>query len=138
MRTWLKTFISRPNPIIGRKGSVCPFVEPGLNRFRSIRFHVYEGELHPAAVESVIRALVARFPTELPTTGMGREFRAILTLFPELPNDAGPWFIDPIQQALKPEITAQGLMIGQSIPAAASPACTTPTTARSKRRTRCW
>ncbi|WP_434424793.1 DUF6875 domain-containing protein [Nannocystis pusilla] len=124
--TWLRTFISRPNPIIGRKGSVCPFVEPGLNRFRSIRFHVYEGELRPAAVESVMRALVARFPAELPVTGMGREFRAILTLFPELPNDAGPWFIDPVQQALKAEITARGLMIGQFYPGCREPGLHNP------------
>ena len=118
---WLRTAIARPDPRVGRKGHVCPFVQPGLTRFGSIRFHVYQGELHPTAAAAALRALAARFPTQLPTTGSGREFRAILTLFPGLPNDAGPWFIDPLQKALKPEITAQGLMIGQFYPGCREP-----------------
>jgi len=119
--TWLRSSIAKPNPLIGRKGHVCPFVGPGLARFRSIRFHVYQGDLRPAAVEPVLRALAARFPTLPPATDAGREFRAILTLFPELPNDAGPVLIDPVQQALKAEITAQGLMIGQFYPGCLEP-----------------
>ncbi|MGK4008331.1 DUF6875 domain-containing protein [Sorangium sp. So ce1036] len=123
---WLRTSIATSNPLIGRKGHVCPFVGPGLTRFRSIRFHVYQGELRPAAVGSVLRALAARFPALPPTSEVGREFRAIVTVFPELPNDAGPVLIDPVQQALKPEITAQGLMIGQFYPGCREPGLHNP------------
>jgi len=124
--TWLQTYIAKPNPLLGRKGHVCPFVGPALARFRSIRFHVYQGELHPAAVEPVLRALAARFPTLPPATEVGREFRAILTLFPDLRNDGGPMLIDPVHQALKPEITAQGLMIGQFYPGCLEPGLHNP------------
>lgn len=124
--TWLQTFIARPNPIVGRRGHVCPFVAPGLSRFRSIRFHVYLGELRPAAVIPVLRALAARFPTLPPTIDPGREFRAILTLFPELPKSGGPTLIDPVHQALKSEITAQGLMIGQFYPGCLEPGLHNP------------
>jgi len=123
---WLQTSIAKPNPLIGRRGHVCPFVGPALTRFRSVRFHVYQGELHPAAVEPVMRALAARFPTLPPATEVGREFRAILTLFPELPHDGGPVLIDPVQYAMKPEITAQGLMIGQFYPGCLEPGLHNP------------
>jgi len=124
--TWLRNTIAKPNPQIGRRGHVCPFVGPGLARFRSIRFHVYQGELRPAAVAPVMRALAARFPTLPPTNEVGREFRAILTLFPELPKDGGPVLIDSVQQALKAEITAQGLMIGQFYPGCLEPGLHNP------------
>ncbi|MDI1475889.1 DUF6875 domain-containing protein [Polyangium sp. y55x31] len=126
MLSWLETSIAKPNPLIGRKGHVCPFVGPALTRFRSIRFHVYQGELRPAAVEPVLRALAARFPTLPPATEVGREFRAILTLFPELPHDGGPVLIDPVQYSLKPEITALGLMIGQFYPGCLEPGLHNP------------
>jgi hypothetical protein len=124
--TWLQNSIAKPDPLIGRRGHVCPFVGPGLARFRSIRFHVYQGELHPAAVQPVMRALAALFPTLPPATEVGREFRAILTLFPELPHDGGPVLIDPVQHAMKPEITAQGLMIGQFYPGCLEPGLHNP------------
>jgi len=124
--TWLHTSIAKPDPQIGRKGHVCPFVGPGLNRFRAIRFHVYQGELNPTAVEPVMRAIAARFPTLPPTNETGREFRAVLTLFPELPHNGGPVLIDPVQQALKAEITAQGLMIGQFYPGCLEPGLHNP------------
>ncbi|MDI1443595.1 DUF6875 domain-containing protein [Polyangium sp. 6x1] len=123
---WLESSIAKPNPQIGRKGHVCPFVGPALTRFRSIRFHVYQGELRQAAVEPVLRALAARLSTLQPTTGVGREFRAILVLFPELPDDGGPVLIDPVQKALKPEITAKGLMIGQFYPGCPEPGLHNP------------
>src|SRR4051812_46884592 len=56
--TWLQTTIARPSLLVGRKGDMCPFVRLGLDRFQSIFFHVYQGELDIVTVQPVLRALL--------------------------------------------------------------------------------
>jgi hypothetical protein len=118
---YLHNKIACPDPHLGRSGDVCPFVGPALNQFHSMYFGAYEGELDPSPILEAMRHLIALFPTLSPIHSPGSDFKAIILTFPGLSLDGGSRLIDPLQKALKPEVTAQGLMIGQFYPGCPEP-----------------
>jgi hypothetical protein len=123
---WARTYLCQPNAALGREGPVCPYAEPSLKR-TLFWLAVYA---RPDPTFGEVSAVVTKYRqwfVELePVLGREAEYKAILILFPNLAPDQAPEMIDAVQMALKPEFTAEGLMIGQFHAVSEEPALWNP------------
>ncbi|GGP82014.1 hypothetical protein GCM10010185_65090 [Saccharothrix coeruleofusca] len=121
---WLDDFISAPHPDLGRSGDVCPFVRASRLRrelFLALRYDVDgdSGEELGRVVREEVERFTARFP--LPPSARGPVTTSQVVAFPAIPDRR--WeVIDQSYPALKEELVAEGLMIGQFHPTCPEPA----------------
>jgi hypothetical protein len=109
---WFYDYLMSPHPEIGREGSVCPFVGPSVQA-ESLVLHIVQFDAEPGRDETI--ALVwqmARMLDEDRWENKNRTLRAIVSVLPDL---EGPslGLLDEVQKSLKPDLAAQGLMLGQ-------------------------
>ena len=109
---WARQYLSRSNPNLGRKGPVCPFVEPSITKNN---FWITINETS-GNNEKLIHDLVIHFRNwflELqPLEGPESLTKTILILFPNI-KKLNFNNIDKVQKRLKPHFIKKGLMIGQ-------------------------
>ena len=114
---YLREFLAKPHPLVGRKGPVCPFV-PGSLRMDAMYLSVIRSESKGSTttfeeVENVARSFVDRFHSLEPKTGRKAAYKAVVLIFPDIPPSKAPAIIDKVQLKLKPEFVSKGLMIGE-------------------------
>ncbi|MFQ4142701.1 DUF6875 domain-containing protein [Chlorogloeopsis sp. ULAP02] len=110
---WVKTFLARPHPDLGRSGAVCPFVPHSL-KSNSIRLAVIRAKnLQPQQVEDIVKNYRDTFLEIEPQDREDGINKAFLLIFPDLDLDDAATLIDSIQQKLKPFFVEEGLMIGE-------------------------
>ena len=111
---YLRQFLAKPHPLVGRKGPVCPFVPQAL-KSNSMYLAVVTtvGRTPQAVIERTARAMLRRFDELEPRTGRAAAYKAVVMIFPQVPLSHAPRLIDGVQLALKPEFVARGLMIGE-------------------------
>jgi hypothetical protein len=110
---WVKNFLGRPHPNLGRPGAVCPFVPLSL-KSNSIRLAVIRTKnLYPEQLEEVVGRYRDIF-LEIDVKERGLVMnKAFLLIFPDVHTEDAPKEIDSIQQKLKPLFVESGLMIGE-------------------------
>ncbi|MEH2411977.1 DUF6875 domain-containing protein [Nostoc sp.] len=110
---WVKNFLGRPHPNLGRPGAVCPFVPYSL-KSNSIRLAVIRAkDLYPKQVEDIVGGYRDIFlGTELKEQELAIN-RAFLLIFPDIHIEEASKLIDSVQQKLKPLFVESGLMIGE-------------------------
>jgi uncharacterized protein DUF6875 len=125
---WLREFIARPHPNLGRAGSVCPFV-PNSLELDSI--WIAEITTDKPSIES-ISATMTRYrniflETE-PKHGPAAMNKAFLVAFPSLMASGaeGTAVIDEVQYRLKPYFVERGMMLGEFHAANESPGLRNP------------
>ncbi|MBN3897584.1 MAG: hypothetical protein HWQ41_20625 [Nostoc sp. NOS(2021)] len=110
---WVKNFLGRPHPNLGRSGVVCPFIPHSL-KSNSIRMGVIRAkDLYPEQVEEIVGRYRDIF--------LGMEVKeqelvinkAFLLIFPDIDIEEASKLIDSVQQKLKPMFVESGLMIGE-------------------------
>ncbi|MDM9385423.1 hypothetical protein QUB80_32740 [Chlorogloeopsis sp. ULAP01] len=110
---WVKTFLAKPHPDLGRPGVVCPFVPHSL-KSNSIRLAVIRAKnLQPQQVEDIVKNYRDTFLEIEPQDREAGINKAFLLIFPDLDLDDAATLIDSIQQKLKPFFVEEGLMIGE-------------------------
>ena len=114
---YMREFLAKPHPLVGRKGPVCPFV-PGALRMKTLYFSVVRTDGLStrdtiAKVRSSAKSFVSRFHKLEPTTGKKTAYKAVVLVFPDVHIDKAPQVIDDVQMQLKPDFVAKGLMIGE-------------------------
>jgi hypothetical protein len=114
---WLREYVSRPSPLLGRRGPVCPFVPPALDgdavRF-SFHYEFGQGpDPDPDQLRAVLVEELARFrQISAPPGPSGRSLASLLVVLPR--TDLVGWAaIDQVYVDLKNHAVQQGLMIGQ-------------------------
>ncbi|MFI5496803.1 DUF6875 domain-containing protein [Actinoplanes sp. NPDC051859] len=109
---WAREYLCRPHPELGRRGPVCPYAQASLER-GTFYLAVRRGRsIDAAALEHLLGDYRTWFRQLEPVTGSGAQFKTILLVFPDLP-DAAAAVVDAIQERLKPQYVADGLMIGE-------------------------
>ncbi|BAY10334.1 DUF6875 domain-containing protein [Calothrix sp. NIES-2098] len=110
---WLKTFLSRSHPDLGRPGPVCPFVPKAIKldciRLRVIRSH----NLVQQQVINIVLPYLNTFLELEPREQDDSLNKAILLLFPDISHEDAPRLIDSVQKELKPLFVESGLMLGE-------------------------
>jgi hypothetical protein len=110
---WLKTFLARPHPDLGRPGPVCPFAPKAIKldyiRLRVIRSH----NLVQQQVLNIVLPYLNTFLELEPREQEDSLNKAILLLFPDISHEDAPRLIDSVQKQLKPLFVESGLMLGE-------------------------
>eukprot|EP01137_Pigoraptor_chileana_P013298 Opistho-2@66629 len=111
---YVREFLAKPHPLLGRKGSTCPFVPVALKQ-NSIYMTVYRTGPDATADDicALARGFVSRFLQLEPTDGKRRMNKAVMLIFPDVRLRDAVEIIDKTQAKLKPDFVAQGLMIGE-------------------------
>ncbi|MEH1966383.1 DUF6875 domain-containing protein [Nostoc sp.] len=110
---WVKNFLGKPHPNLGRPGAVCPFVPSSL-KSNSIRLAVIRTkDLYPEQLEEVVgcyRDIFLKIDAKEQELAINKAF---LLIFPDIHIEDASKLIDSIQQKLKPLFVESGLMIGE-------------------------
>ncbi len=110
---WLKNFLAKPHPDLGRPGKVCPFVPQSLKQ-NAIRLTVIRTiNLQPEQVEDIVKSYRDIFLDIEPLEGDKAQNKAILLVFPDVDIEDVSKMIDGVQQKLKLFFVESGLMIGE-------------------------
>jgi hypothetical protein len=122
---WIKSFIMKPNPELGREGPVCPRVhmalEQNLMKFATIRTKAATAEEAIFGCEAVVEGFYALFPNrdEWPLS-------CLLILFPDIKRDQASDFIDGGHRRLRKTFIKNGLMLGEFHPHSTVPGTYNP------------
>ena len=110
---WVKNFLGRPHPNLGRPGAVCPFVPYSL-KSNSIHLAVIRTkDLYPQQLAEVVgsyRDIFLSIEVKEQELAINRAF---LLIFPDIDLEDAPKLVDSVQQKLKPLFVESGLMIGE-------------------------
>ncbi|GIG69244.1 DUF6875 domain-containing protein [Phytomonospora endophytica] len=112
---WSKGHLTAPHPALGRSGPVCPYTAPALRR-DLLRFTVAT----MTATGQALHRLMSRMRLAYAEHASGlkdaeRELLAYLIVLPRVdPLDAAG--LNRVQEGLKDEFVADGLMVGQFHP----------------------
>uniref|UniRef100_A0A7S4KJ32 DUF6875 domain-containing protein n=1 Tax=Prymnesium polylepis TaxID=72548 RepID=A0A7S4KJ32_9EUKA len=111
---YLREFLSKPHPLLGRAGPTCPFVPKAL-KLDAMRIGVVPTGAAPSADEMVqiVRGFLPIYEGLTPSSGPTAVFKAVVLLFPHIPLASAPQLIDGTQAALKEEFVSRGLMLGE-------------------------
>jgi hypothetical protein len=122
---WLRTWVVRPHPELGRPGAVCPFVAQALAVDTvAIAAYRFGG---PTDLEGVARALSRGTDSfrGLVRDSDKADLVSLILAFPDLGPDR--WhLIDEGHAASKTRFVEDGLMLGQFHPACEAPAAHNP------------
>lgn len=114
MLCFLREFLAKPHPLLGRKGPVCPFIPTALRKNTVYMAIVRTGpEVTPADIEEIVRPIAGRFEALEPTQGIMTSYKAVLMVFPDIDLSEAKVLIDGVQESLKPQFVSKGLMIGE-------------------------
>jgi len=113
IREWVRNFLAKPSPDLGRPGPVCPFI-PHTLKSNSIQLAVIRAKnLEPQQVEDIVLSYRDSF-LELESRDMEYPInKTILLIFPDINLDDTPRLIDGVQQKIKAFFVEQGLMLGE-------------------------
>jgi hypothetical protein len=110
---WLKTFVARPHPDVGRPGPVCPFVPKGL-KLNYLRLKVIRSKnLNFLQIADLVLPYLNTFLELEPIEREAALNKAILLIFPDVSDNDAPGIIDTVHKWLKPFFVELGVMLGE-------------------------
>jgi hypothetical protein len=110
---WIRNFLAKPHPDLGRSGKVCPFVPYSL-KYDTIKLAVIRPKtLTQQAIEGIVKGYKDIFLQTEPTSGDAAIYKVFLLLFPDVNIEDTLILIDDVQKKLKPFFVEAGLMLGE-------------------------
>ncbi len=110
---WIRDFVAKPHPELGRRGPVCPFLPRAL-REDSVTFRTIAGaQLAEEQLDVMLKEHAQLFLVTEPTRGNARLNKTIVLVFSGLPEDHAGEIIEAAHQRLKPHFVELGLMLGE-------------------------
>eukprot|EP00518_Triparma_eleuthera_P018090 CAMPEP_0197545810 /NCGR_PEP_ID=MMETSP1320-20131121/701_1 /TAXON_ID=91990 /ORGANISM="Bolidomonas sp., Strain RCC2347" /LENGTH=606 /DNA_ID=CAMNT_0043105347 /DNA_START=13 /DNA_END=1833 /DNA_ORIENTATION=+ len=123
---YVREFLAKPHPAVGRGGPVCPFVPTSLKK-NSIYMSVVRTNGIKGLIEDVkerekqIRKVLAKLLRDFvpifeglePSKGKLRQFKAIILIFPDIKANQAHDIIDAVQVLVKESFVEKGLMCGE-------------------------
>jgi len=128
VRDWIRRFLARPHPQLGRGGSVCPFVPIALGLDTIWMAEVAETMPSFERISEIITEYRNVFLKTEPTSGSEAINKTFLVVFPSLAANGaeGAAIIDKVQASLKKYFVDMGLMLGEFHAANESPGLRNP------------
>ncbi len=125
---WIRGFLARPHPQLGRNGSVCPFVPIALGFDTIWMAEVPEAMPSFERLCAIITDYRNMFLEMEPKDGPEAINKAFLVVFPSLTGSGaeGAAVIDKVQASLKRYFVEMGLMLGEFHAANESPGLRNP------------
>jgi peroxiredoxin len=121
MLQYIRKFLAKSHPDVGRSGPVCPFVPKSLRKDALHLCIMRTGagksgdEMHQVRDDIIafLESFAPVFSTMEPTKGAAQQFKAAIFIFPDIPLDQTELCIDGVQSACKPFFVRRGLMLGE-------------------------
>mmetsp|Transcript_34653 Transcript_34653/g.75895 ORF Transcript_34653/g.75895 Transcript_34653/m.75895 type:complete len:569 (+) Transcript_34653:38-1744(+) len=112
--SYVRGFLVKSHPDLGRDGPVCPFMPKALKLdCMYVGIAPTPPDVTIDMMANLVRALVKKFNKLPPTEGNKKFYRAAIVVFPDVPLSRALELIDGTQASLKAELTEQGLMVGE-------------------------
>lgn len=114
IQCYVREFLAKPNPNLGRKGPTCPFV-PSALKMDLIYLAWVPRELSGSleSVKAVVLSMLERFKLTQPTSGARQQYKTIIMVFRHISVADAPRLIDSLQKEMKPVFVEEGLMLGE-------------------------
>lgn len=110
---WIRSFLAKPHPDLGRSGKVCPYIPLAL-KSETIQLAVIRPQnFVDQEIEQIVKNYRDIFLQTEPTVGEASIYKVFLLIFPELKIEDTPTLIDEVQKKLKPLFVEAGLMLGE-------------------------
>lgn len=114
---YLRQFLAKPHPAVGRTGPVCPFMPKAL-QLETVKLSVVRTHATPRCdvrrrVGELLLDFIPRFQAMEPTVGRQRQYKAMIFIFPDVALQDAIDVIDGAQDDTKAEFVSRGLMVGQ-------------------------
>lgn len=110
---WIRDFVAKPHPELGRQGPVCPFLPRAL-REDSVAFRtIAVADPAEAQLDALIKQYADLFLRMEPTKGNARLNKTVVLIFSGLPEHSAGEIIESAHQRLKPHFVELGLMLGE-------------------------
>ena len=123
---YVREFLAKPHPSVGRGGPVCPFVPTSLKK-NSIYMSVIrtsslvDGEAMGQNKEEIVRKILVKLLQDFvpvflglePSKGRLRQFKAVILVFPDVKSSQAHEIIDAVQVQAKSFFVEKGLMVGE-------------------------
>ncbi len=106
---WMRAYLMRPHPDLGRPGAVCPYTATSAKT--DLALIGASAAQDEDAIYEVMRSAVAAFDAIVCAPALA-PFRCVLVGFPDCDGDAGRATLKRVQNRLRPESTRRGKMIG--------------------------
>ena len=119
--TWAESFLCNPHPQLGRVGVVCPYTEYSM---KNDYFWLTVCRGKKLSINDVSKSVMTYrdwFLKIEPQSKKKAYFKTMLIIFPDIQVEDASKTVDVVQQQLKPEFVAKGLMIGQFHPSCPEP-----------------
>ena len=122
---YVREFLAKPHPAVGRGGPVCPFVPTSLKKnclyFSIVRTSALLGDAIPSETSKLVKKLLAQLLTDFiavfeglePKKGPVRQFKAVVLIFPDVKSAQAHEIIDEVQKQVKTQFVEKGLMVGE-------------------------
>eukprot|EP00742_Colponemidia_sp_Colp-10_P002917 GILJ01003114.1.p1 GENE.GILJ01003114.1~~GILJ01003114.1.p1 ORF type:complete len:620 (-),score=94.09 GILJ01003114.1:95-1954(-) len=115
MLCYVREFLARPHPLVGRKGPTCPFIPSSLKKnclYLSV-VRTSPANITKSRVAAHVMKAFKQFFLLSPTEHPSAQFKAIVLIFPDIPAADAHECIDEVQAQLKETFVAEGLMLGE-------------------------
>lgn len=118
---WAQSYLVSPDPDLGRRGPVCPYTQPSLQR--GLFYLATSAGTDVQEAVDCLRAWYGAATSAMPAAD--RELLTVLLVLPHVdPVDPAP--LDDLQRKAKDDFVDNGLMIGQFHPACDGPGLWNP------------
>ncbi len=110
---WIESFICKPHPDLGRKGAICHFVKPSLDKGKLLIDFSYDIDGSDIGeVEQRTYQYMDRFLQLLVSDEQDRVNKSLVMVFPNIPRERCE-VIDAVHARVKTKFVKTGLMLGQ-------------------------
>ncbi|GMH78925.1 hypothetical protein TrST_g6134 [Triparma strigata] len=121
---YVREFLGKPHPAVGRGGPVCPFVPTSLkknsiymsvirtNSLKNLQMDDKAGQVRKILVK-LLKDFVPVFEKLEPSKGKLRQFKAVILIFPDIKPSEAHEIIDAVQVQAKEFFVERGLMCGE-------------------------
>jgi hypothetical protein len=113
---WVRRFVLRPHPDLGRTGAVCPRLGAALRADLVWLVTIRTGRTTPVHAAGVGELLAATFHQQVGDDSARVRAGAVLAFFPDVPAELAGDFIDGGHRLLRRWFVAAGLMLGEFHP----------------------
>ncbi len=122
---WVRTFLMREHPDLGRSGDVCPFTTQAV-RLDTVRISMCAAtSVDISVLKAAMRRALREFAA-IPCRQSMRHFRAVIVGFPNINDASGLAALKKVQKQLNLYCLLRGIMIARFHPEADDPGLWNP------------
>lgn len=111
--SWMRNFVAKPHPLLGRNGAVCPFVPRALKENALKVESIDVRDLSKTEFDALVKSFLPIFESMEPSTGKSRLNKSLVIVIDGLEEGEQGQYIEDAHNRLKLHFVERGLMLGE-------------------------